>query len=61
MNIFASDKLPTNPAHLTRLVAVESLGGFCIKGQEIPAGETVRVEFYVARDLVAQGKAMLNP
>jgi hypothetical protein len=59
MTPFDRTPLPVNPPSLTQLVEVRSLGGFCVAGQLVPAGATVRLPKYVALSLVAQGKAEL--
>lgn len=50
---------PTNPPELTKPTKIRSRGGFCLKGEPIPADVIVIVERHVAVDLVARRKAEL--
>ena len=53
------DKIPPMPEHLSHLVRVRVIGGFCIKGQAVPIGAQVEIPFHLAQDLRAIGKIHL--
>lgn len=50
---------PINPPHLMRLVRVKVLRPFCVKGKPLASGDEVEVEFHLAKDLQALGKAAI--
>ena len=52
---------PVNPPHLMRLVLVKVIRPFSEGGQPLAIGAEVEIEYHLARDLAAIGKAeMLN-
>lgn len=50
---------PRNDPKLLRQVYVKVIKPFCINGKPLSVGDEVAIEYHVARDMVALGKARL--
>lgn len=50
---------PKNDPQLLRLVRVKVIRPFCVAGTALSIGAEVLIEFHVARDLRAIGKALI--
>lgn len=50
---------PVIPARLMRAVRVRVLRPFCVGGQPLAIGDEVEIEYHLARDLAAIGKATI--
>lgn len=50
---------PKNDPKLLRFVSVHVLRPFCVKGLPLTIGDKVVIEYHVARDMVALGKAAI--
>lgn len=50
---------PVNPPHLMRLVLVKVIRPFRAGGKPLAIGAEVEIEYHLARDLAALGKAAI--
>ena len=54
-----TEPVPMNPPHLVAPTRCKVLRSFYVKGKPVPVGETVTLEYHLARDLAALGKVQI--
>jgi hypothetical protein len=57
MTPFDRAPMPKNDPALLELVELRSLGGFCLNGKRVEIGTIVKVQRFIANDLIWQHKA----